>query len=164
MKNKCSRIVHNQHFFHKAYNMPYNALNCIVGHSQASMLKMPYNQHSSILQYSIPIYRKITIERHFENFRVNIQANTLQPKSTAIMVNCIPDNFSKFTKSVKKHILYLFNCVKGKCMSIIYQFDCRVLSNRLQSDTFCNTKRIYFTECKYGNLQSDFPVISKNRV
>jgi hypothetical protein len=158
------RIVHNQHFFHKAYNMPYNALNCIVGHSQASMLKMPCNGSLSAYKCSIPIYRKITIERHFENFRVNIQANTLQPKSTAIMVNCIPDNFSKFTKSVKKHILYLFNCVKGKCMSIIYQFDCRVLSNRLQSDTFCNTKRIYFTECKYGNLQSDFPVISKNRV
>lgn len=132
MKNKCSRIVHNQ--------------------------------HSSILQYSIPIYRKITIERHFENFRVNIQANTLQPKSMAIMVNCIPDNFSKFTKSVKKHILYLFNRVKGKCMSIIYQFDCYCITNRFLLDIFCNTKRIHFTECKYGNLQSDFPVISKNKI
>lgn len=158
------RIVHNQHFFHKAYNMPYDALNCIVGHSQASMLKMPCNGSLSAYKCSIPIYRKITIERHFENFRVNIQANTLQPKSKAIMVNCIPDNFSKFTNSIKNTVLYLFNRVKGKCMSIIYQFDCYCITNRFLLDTFCNTKRIYFTECKYGNLQSDFPVISKNRV
>lgn len=164
MKNKCSRIVHNQHFFHKAYNMPVCKLNRIVGHSQASMLKMPCNGSLSAYKCSIPIYRKITIDGHFENFRVNIQANTLQPKSTAIMVNCIPNNFSNLTKSVKKHILYLFNRIKGKCMSIIYQFDAYCIKKRLLIEYKCIDFVLQNLECKYGNLQSDFPGFYRNKI
>jgi hypothetical protein len=135
---------------------------------------MTYNQRFSCKAYNMllcsekcstsEICCKCLIEWHFEKFTMKIQVNTLQPKSTAIMVNCIPNNFSKFTNSIKNTVLYLFNRIKGKCMSIVYQFDCYCITNRFLLDTFCNIKRIHFTECKYGNLQSDFPVISKNKI
>ena len=139
MKKTSLRIVHNQHFFHKAYNIPVCKLNCITGHSQASML---------------PIHSKMLLERRFEKFKLNIQGNTT-PKNTGnfqVYSTCLLKH--KFINSLKNTVLYCFNHVKGKCMSIIYQFDCYCITNRLQSDTFCNTKRIHFTECKYGNLQS----------
>jgi len=104
------------------------------------------------------------IEGTFENFKVNIQANTLTIKTHDHRGSYIPYHSCKVINLLKNTVLYCFNHVKGKCMSIIYQFDCYCITNRLQSDTFCNTKRIHFTECKYGNLQSDFPGFSRDRV
>jgi len=136
------KITYNQRFEHRAYNMLLCAEKC--GTSE--------------------ICYKCLIEGPFEKFTVKIRANT-PPKTTGNFQVYSTYSFKhNLTKSVKKYILYLFNTVKGKCMSIVYQFDCRVLYNRLQSDTFCDTKRIHFTECKYRNLQSDFPVISRDRV
>ena len=126
------RIVHNQHFKHKACIMPVCLEKCSTSE----------------------ICCKCLIDGRFEKFKLNIQANTLPAKTIADQAYFNLDNSCKAINSLKNHILYCFNRVKGKCISIIYQFDCRVLSNRLQSDIFCNIKRIHFTECKYGNLQS----------
>lgn len=144
--------------------MPVCKLNCIVGHSQASMLKMPCNGSLSAYKCSIPIYRKITIERHFEKFTINFQATNTLPNHGYFSCYTYIDFSRKFTKSVKKHVLYLFNRVKGKCMSIIYQFDAYCIKKRLLIEYKCIDFVIQNLECKYGNLQSDFPGFYRNRV
>ena len=142
MKKSSLRIAHNQSFEHRVYNIPLCSEKCSTSE----------------------ICCKPAIEGRFEKFTINFQAtNTLpnQPKTTGNGSYSIKH---KFINLLYNHVLYLFNMVKGKCMSIVYQFDCYCITNRFLLDIFCNTKRIHFTECKSKILQSDFPRFSRDRV